>query len=185
MPGSSAPRHPVMALVLVLVLGGCSSESKKPQTLPTIKSPMPRMSPSAPTTPSLDTTDNTPEGAAAFVRLYYDQVNQAALTGRTDRVKSMTANECPCRALTKYIDDAYRAGALRGFVYTIRSVKTEDFKGKLALVAVLYTVGRIEELNKRGQVVGVVPPVDNGQKAVTVVRVANGWLIDNVQNLGK
>jgi hypothetical protein len=185
MPGSSA-RQVALLLVAGAVVAGCSGDTDKPQTLPTLKAPTPGTSPTSLTTPSIETIKaNTPEGAAAFVRTYYAQVNLAASNGQTAPVKQMTAPECPCRALTKYIDDAYKAGSLRGFVYSIRGVKTENFKGSRALVTVLYAVSRIEELNKEGKVTVVVPPVNNGQKAVTVVRVANGWLIDNVQNFGK
>lgn len=169
-------------VALVGALTACSSGSDKPQTLPSIKPPSVSASPSA----SVDATrDNTPEGAAAFVRAYYEQVNEAAATGRTAAVKRMIARECPCRALVKYIDDAYKVGSLRGFKYSIRDVRTDDFEGKIALVAVFYSVGRIEELNKQGAVTAVVPPVSDGQKAVTVVRVGSGWLIDNVHNLGR
>jgi len=185
MPGSSA-RQVALTFAVGAVVAGCSSDGDKPQALPTIKSLTPGTSATAQTTPSMGTLEaNTPEGAAAFVRTYYEQVNRATSTGRTDAVKRMTATECPCRALTKYIDDSYKVGSLRGFVYTIRSVNTENFKGGLALVTVLYAVSRIEELNRKGEVTTVVPPVNGGRKAVTVVRASSGWLIADVQNLSK
>ena len=182
MPESAARVRLTVALGLALALTACSSEDKKPQALPTINSPKPTSS----STPSIDPlTANTPEAAAAFVRAYYARVNEAARSGATDRVKSMTAAECPCRALTKYIDDSYKRGSLRGFVYTIKDVKTDNFRDRLALVSVLYTVGRIEELSRQGQVIGVVPAVENGRKVVTVVRTDSEWLIGNVQNLDR
>jgi hypothetical protein len=184
MPGSSA-RQLALALALGAVLAACSDDGDKPQVLPSITTPSPTPSQSpAPSFSPTPSTAITADGASAFVRAYYSEVNRAAATGKTDVVKGMIARECPCQALIKYIEDSYKVGSLRGFTYSIRDVTIDDFRGRVALATVTYSVGRIEEISKTGKVTGVVPPVLTAQKAVTVIRAEDKWLIDNVHNLG-
>src|SRR5215207_5804042 len=82
-------------LVTLLLVGSCSSpEPKEPKPSPS--SPAPTAT--APTMPA-QAEENTPEGAAAFVKHYIDVFNYASNTGDVRELRRLSPS---CEACEKY-----------------------------------------------------------------------------------
>jgi hypothetical protein len=94
-------------LVTLLLVGSCSDpEPKEPKSSPT--SPTPTAT--APTMPA-QATENTPEGAAAFVKHYIDVFNYASNTGDVEELSRLSSPECEgCQSYIKLYRDTYEAG---------------------------------------------------------------------------
>src|SRR5215204_1221407 len=94
-------------LVTLLLVGSCSDpEPKEPKSSPT--SPAPTAT--APTMPT-QAEENTPEGAAAFVKHYIDVFNYASNTGDVEELSRLSSPECEgCQSYIKLYRDTYEAG---------------------------------------------------------------------------
>jgi hypothetical protein len=89
-----------IVLAVWLTLGACSSdpEPKEPKRTSTSASP----TATAPTLPA-QAKEDTPEGAAAFVKHYVDVFNYAARTGDVKELSRLSSPTCaPC---SKYADE--------------------------------------------------------------------------------
>lgn len=103
-------------LSALLVLGACSSEAapREPTTSATTSAttPTPSTTPTtvAPTM-SKQAGEDSPEGAAAFVKHYIDVFNYAAATGDVDELTRLSSPDCKgCQNYIKLYRDTYAAG---------------------------------------------------------------------------
>jgi hypothetical protein len=88
-----------IVLVILLTLGACSSDPQPKEPKHTATSATPTATP--PTMPA-QAKEDTPEGAAAFVKHYVDVFNYAASTGDVAELSRLSSPDCePC---TKYAD---------------------------------------------------------------------------------
>lgn len=97
-------------VVAVALLGACSSdaEPREPDPAPPTTSATPDRP--LPTMPA-QASEDSPEGAAAFVKHYVDVFNYAAATGDVDELSRLSSPDCT--GCQKYIDlyrDTYAAG---------------------------------------------------------------------------
>lgn len=97
-------------LATAMLLGACTSDPapKEPDPDPTTASPTPTRA--VPTMPA-QASEDSPEGAAAFVKHYVDVFNYAAATGDVTELSRLSAPTCT--GCQKYIDlyrDTYAAG---------------------------------------------------------------------------
>ena len=100
-----------MVLATALVLGACSSDPAPKEPDPS-KPTTPSATPAAalPTMPP-QASEDSPEGAAAFVKHYVDVFNYAAATGDVKELSRLSAPDC--EGCQKYIDlyqKTYKAG---------------------------------------------------------------------------
>lgn len=179
MPGSSA-RQLSLALALGAVLGGCTGDGDKPQTLPTIKSPSPASSPSP--TPRASVLSR--QSAISSARGYYAEIGRAAATGDTRALSALHVDACPCRAVDAFIQSSYKdGGRVEGFLYQIARTTVDSFSNKLAAINVTYSVPEVKVIDQSGRVKEAAPAIQQGQSVVTVVLVSDHWLVDHIDVL--
>jgi hypothetical protein len=109
-----------IVLAAALLLGACSSDPapKEPTATKQATSATPaRAVPSMPPQASED----SPEGAAAFVKHYVDVFNYAAATGDVAELTRLSAPDCEgCQSYIKLYKDTYAAGGyFKGGAWTI------------------------------------------------------------------
>jgi hypothetical protein len=100
------------AAALVLLLAACESGSDDPTPKePTSASPTsPIPTATLPTMPAQASEDSS-EGAAAFVKYYVDVFNYAAATGDVDELSRLSSPDCDgCQRYIKLYRDTYSAG---------------------------------------------------------------------------
>jgi hypothetical protein len=100
------------AAVLVLLLAACESRSEDPTpNEPTSASPTtPTPTATLPTMPA-QASEDSPEGAAAFVKHYVDVFNYAAATGDVDELSRLSSPDCDgCRSYVDLYRDTYAVG---------------------------------------------------------------------------
>ncbi|KRC63999.1 hypothetical protein ASE12_04030 [Aeromicrobium sp. Root236] len=94
--------------MVLLTLGACSSdpEPKEPKRSATSVAPT-----STPPTMPAQAKEDTPEGAAAFVKHYIDVFNYASNTGDVGELSRLSSPECKgCQSYIKLYRDTYKAG---------------------------------------------------------------------------
>ncbi|MBD8606106.1 hypothetical protein IFT73_04500 [Aeromicrobium sp. CFBP 8757] len=97
-----------IVLVTALTLAACSSDPAPREPDPTRSaSAAPTPTASLPTMPP-QASEDSPEGAAAFVKHYVDVFNYAAATGDVDELRSLAPK---CASCMQYADDFERLDA--------------------------------------------------------------------------
>ncbi len=110
-----------IVLATALALGACSSDPapREPDTT-TTTSAAPTPTATLPTMPP-QASEDSPEGAAAFVKHYVDVFNYAAATGDVEELSRLSSPDCD--GCQKYIDlytETYKAGGyFRGADWTL------------------------------------------------------------------
>ena len=97
-----------IVLAALLTLGACTSdpEPKEPKRTATSATP----TATAPTMPA-QAKEDTPEGAAAFVKHYIDVFNYAASTGDVEELSRLSSPDCaPCSKYADRFEDIYSRG---------------------------------------------------------------------------
>ncbi|KAA1398237.1 DUF6318 family protein [Aeromicrobium ginsengisoli] len=103
-----------IVLVALLTLGACSSDPEPKEPKRTATSATPTATP--PTMPA-QAKEDTPEGAAAFVKHYIDVFNYAASTGDVEELSRLSAPGCkPCKRYA----DKFRAIYAKGDRISVR-----------------------------------------------------------------
>lgn len=97
-----------IVLAALLILGACSSDPQPKEPKPSATTATPTAS--APSMPAQAKQD-TPEGAAAFVKHYIDVVNYASSTGDVEELSRLSSPKCEgCQSYIKLYRDTYAAG---------------------------------------------------------------------------
>ena len=176
MPESAALPRFTVVLVLALALAGCSSNDKKPQTLPTMTSPNVSRSP----TPSPSMSPGaTAESVKAFIKSYYDEINRAIRTGDVTKLAEYSTPACPCRRLVASIREKSIGASIRGGQFTLRSVVPHDVTATLAGAQVLYDVEKAEVVKSDGRVVETIEAAPDARDDISMVRYQGRWLVSN------
>lgn len=177
MPESAALPRVTVALALALALAGCSSNDKKPQTLPTMASPNVSRSP----TPSPSMSPGaTAESVKAFIKSYYDEINRAIRTGDVTKLAEYSTPACPCRRLVASIREKSSGASIRGGRFTLRSVAPHDVTATLAGAQVLYDVEKAEVVKSDGRVVETIEAAPDARDDISMVRYQGRWLVSNI-----
>jgi len=97
-----------IVLAALLTLGACSSDPEPKEPKRTVTSATPTATP--PTMPA-QAKEDTPEGAAAFVKHYIDVFNYAASTGDVEELSRLSSPDCEgCQRYIKLYRDTYKGG---------------------------------------------------------------------------
>lgn len=97
-----------IVLAALLTLGACTSDPEPKEPKRTATSATPTATP--PTMPA-QAKEDTPEGAAAFVKHYIDVFNYAASTGDVEELSRLSSPDCKgCQSYIKLYRDTYKAG---------------------------------------------------------------------------
>jgi hypothetical protein len=122
-----------IVLAVLLTLGACSSDPQPKEPKRTTTSATPTATP--PTMPA-QAKEDTPEGAAAFVKHYIDVFNYAASTGDVEELSRLSSPDCEgCQSYIKLYRDTYKAGGY------FKDEGWDTVRSRAARAANGYTVG--------------------------------------------
>ncbi|NRQ50490.1 DUF6318 family protein [Aeromicrobium stalagmiti] len=112
-----------IVLVTALLLGACSSD---PEPVEPTRSSPPTPTVTPPAMPD-QAREDTPEGAAAFVKHYVDVFNYAASTGDVEELSRLSSPACEgCQSYIDLYRDTYQAGGyFKGGDWTIGDLSLE------------------------------------------------------------
>jgi len=178
----------VAAAVLVVPLGACSDPPAAGK-IPSATSPTATATPSTPTpiptTSPASPTPSTPEAEVdAAVRTYYAELNRAAQTNDTTRLKTMIDISCDCYRAIKVIDEnARQRYTTPSAKWNLRRVLPHAVKQSAALVEVKYDLSAYDVVGADGKVVGHVKSQSNHWD-LSLIRRGSGWVVNDVSDLG-
>lgn len=176
-------RYVVLVPVLGLLLAGCSGGEADPQpsSLPPVTA-----SPS-PTVAALEVPPSaqaaTPQGAAAFVSYYYEELGRAFASLDTTRLRQLSASSCTsCEGLADAIDRERASGRrYAGGEITVRTAEAIQDDPSHASVTLVYDRA---ELVATGAGASSPRP---GKQGITldvgVVRSGTTWKIEKINEL--
>jgi len=118
-----------IVLAVLLTLGACSSDPEPREPKRTATSATPTATP--PTMPA-QAKEDTPEGAAAFVKHYIDVFNYASNTGDVAELSRLSSPDCEgCQRYVKLYRDTYKAGGyFKGGDWTIGEITLDYGPGE-------------------------------------------------------
>jgi Family of unknown function (DUF6318) len=122
----------------------------------------------------------TAEGAAAFVRSWFDLLNRATATGDTLPLDAVSTPDCrPCKAVVRAVRSAYDGGnSLYGGEYTVRSTVTDSFFTLARpVVSVVFDRSARSVVGPDGHLIGSVPGVTFAKCQVLLRRADGGWRV--------
>lgn len=114
-----------IVLAALLTLGACTSDPEPKEPKRTATSATPTATP--PTMPA-QAEEDTPEGAAAFVKHYIDVFNYAASTGDVEELSRLSSPDCKgCQSYIKLYRDTYKAGGyFRDADWTLGDLRLQE-----------------------------------------------------------
>jgi hypothetical protein len=114
-----------IVLAVLLTLGACSSDPEPKEPKRTATSATPTATP--PTMPA-QAKEDTPEGAAAFVKHYIDVFNYASNTGDVEELSRLSSPACKgCQSYIKLYRDTYKAGGyIKGSDWTLGDLRLQQ-----------------------------------------------------------
>jgi len=165
--------------VLVLGLVVSCSDPDQPSTLPS-DTPTPTRSSSSPS-PSPETVEQEVEAA---VRAYYAELQRAAQSSDTSRLREMVTPTCPCHRAVTVINKNRRQGETApDSTIDLHSVQVRQVEGPTASAEVRFTASAYDVVNAAGDVVDRVAGLE-GHWDLSVVRTPQGaWVIANLLDL--
>lgn len=146
-------------------------------TLPPITE-TPSASPTAEPVPPA-ATEATPEGAAAFVRLWFEELNNAARSGETAGVAKLSDPDCAtCSNFIQSIASLYDAGGrIQGGEFSVTAVETQpldEVTGE-ARVLVVYDVMPTQQVGAQGEVLLDVEALTGEAGDLVLGRRGDSW----------
>lgn len=171
--------------VLSVALLGCSDPQEGLSRLPPLSprpSPSPTPSPSAsPTVSAVPTAAQaaTPEGAAAFARFWYAEIERAFVERDPEIVRRLSAPGCAAcsrfvASLTNLRDNNERT---EGVVYMIVAAEAQAISGNTTRVAVVYNGPPTVRYDASGQVIRREPAATMVAEELGLIRSGESWLV--------
>jgi hypothetical protein len=173
-------RSVAAALGLTLCLAACSEEAREPSALPTLDpSASPTSSEAAEATPTgIDAP--TPEGAGAFARYWFTALNEAARSGDTATLRSLSDESCEtCRLYAESIEDLYGPGGrIEGGVFSLRAAEAPGLEPNAseARVTVVFDVTATRQVGADGETLREVPALSAVAAEMLLRRTDSGWV---------
>ena len=172
---------------LAFAVGGCSgSGSGNPTVLPPVPSAtvVASASPTATAVPVVvpsAAVPATPQGAAAFVRFFYGELNGAFQDGHDERIRALSDPACgTCNILAGAVQTGRLAGRrILGVSFRPTAVEAAPASGGADFVTVLGIVParRISEK-------GIIRPLSGGRPfahTVSLIRRGDAWLVRGIR----
>lgn len=121
-----------IVLVVLLTLGACSSDPEPKEPKRTATSAAPTATP--PTMPA-QAKEDTPEGAAAFVKHYIDVFNYAASSGNTRPLRALSSTCAPCDSYATEFENTHARGDyFAKDLWTVKNVHLDVFTERIDAV---------------------------------------------------
>lgn len=188
---------PRLLLVLAtVVLAGCTAETDpQPVALPTVSaSPTPSTTPRSTPTPSVTASAvpvpvpaaaraATPQGAAAFARFYFEQINQGFREPGTSVLAPHSDPQCQsCRNFISTLKSMQKEGLYHdGVGFVIIAAEAPPIESGYSQVLVSYELPKHNLRGRDGAVVEAVPCEPPGQYIATVQRKGSTWLMRGIE----
>jgi hypothetical protein len=169
------------AVLTVALLVGCSSEPE-PQPLPPLPSAAPSASP-LPLPP--EAAAETPQGAAAFTRYYFDALNAAFATGDATQVKILSHPECDaCNELISAIREEPAAGErISGGDYRVLFAESPPVASGDVVVEVRYALTEARVTRPDGSLIRTTAANPGINAQVRLIRQGTGWIVRGFRNV--
>lgn len=172
------PHWAGFALVVAVILAGCS-EPDQPGTVPPATS-----TPSTTTSTPSPTVTSAKQQVEAAVRTYYEELEAAIQTNDTSGLKRLVLESCPCYGSVRSIDEAAaQRRQTPDASIRIVSLSVHDVFGKTAAADVAYDVNAYDVMDRTGTIVNRVP-ARKDRVDLSFVMADAGWVVANVFNLG-
>ena len=176
-----------MVGALVLAVAGCSgSGSDQPKVLPPVPSATVAVSPTptataAPVVVPSAAVPATPQGAAAFVRFFYGELNAAFQDGQGRRIRALSNPICAaCNKFASDIDlGAGHGKKIIGTTFDALKIEASAQKNNFSSVTVLGTVPTRQRVVNG--VITVLPASGPFQTTVTLQRRQGHWLVVEIR----
>jgi hypothetical protein len=170
-----------LALALPCALAACAEELERPPTLPALTE-APSVSPSPQATPTaLDAA--TREGASAFARNWYTQVEAAYASKDPSLLEPLSATGCEaCTAFMESIAQLKRdGGRVEGLSYQLRAAEARPFEGDAAVVDIVYDSPETVSYDSFGAVDLREPAVMFAQESMRLTRSSGAWRVAEIE----
>lgn len=170
-------------LLALALTAACSSEPEEPQALPSV-SPVASASPSAaPAVVPPSAQAETPQGAAAFARFFYAEVQRAFAQKDPGIVQRLSAPGCEaCRlfdaSLTALRDNNERVTPVE---FEIVAAEAPAITGPTARVDVIFNTKAVQRFDATGKLLYEEAAAVNDEVQLTLVRSGSSWLVQEVQ----
>ena len=167
--------------MLVLSLVGCKGgQARGTKTLPPLSPSVgpPTTAPPSPSgTPKRTTQAEQKAEVEAFVRRYFAILDQAAVSGDTSQLLSLSQEGCSCRKAVDAIRLGHDIGSIRGMRHDVGDVTFQRLTKGEAKVVVDVFGSPFEVFDKSGKLYRRRPGVGNAVFAQTLRRVGGDWRV--------
>lgn len=173
----------VAVVALTVALAGCTSEAKAPSTLPSLNSEPSAASPSVSPTAPTPVAAPDAEGASAFGRYFYEQIEASFAKRDPSLVSALSSKDCAiCK---RYVDSVT---ALRDndehvddYDITVLSSAAPATSGDVARVTVVYNDSASTRKDASGRVLDSEPGRQNVASELVLARRDGTWIVTEVR----
>jgi hypothetical protein len=170
---------PAVALLALLAAGCSSGTGDKPSALPTLSSAAPTATPAP--IPSAAQAP-TAQGADAFVRFYFQQLNVAFSTADSGIIRAFS--DPSCGTCKNYIEalDATPETVIRGESFHVLDVAVPPIEKVGTVVDVYITQPARMLVDRAGKVITKYPAKGQQHLLVNVIRSVGGWRVRGIKS---
>lgn len=168
-------RGAAAALCLVAALGACGDDPE-PRTVPPVPSASPSVSVVA--LPS-EAAAETPEGAAAFARYFFEVVGAAFASADPAALQAVSAPGCGgCDALITSVKELQEQGRKRvGGTYVLKSVAAPPVEAGDVTLEISYERAAGQVVDASGRVYASAAPVPPTNAQLRLIRRGSSWVV--------
>jgi hypothetical protein len=167
-----------LTLAATAAVSACGGSSSQPRTAPPVSaSPVAAASP---TPTGIDAPG--PEGAAAFAKFFYAQVEQAFATNNPTLLEAISLPECEsCQNLIKSVQAITKVGGrVDGYKITVTAAVAPASTGDATRVDVIRNSTTNTEYDAAGKVVSREPGRNGIEEQMNLRRVAGKWRVAKI-----
>jgi hypothetical protein len=181
-------RNPQRALLSIAALGvlltSCSGGSSKPQVLPTLTA-TPSATPAAVEIPAA-ATPPTAQGADAFVRFFFKQLNHGFEASDPEAIKSLSGAACSsCNNFIATLAASRAKGEfLRGDSFSVAEVAAPPLEGDGTVVDISGEIPPRDRVDANGRVLRHLDAAGPFHLTVEIARAGNGWVVKAMTKVG-
>ncbi len=171
-------------VVLGLLVSACSGADPRPRALPTLASSSQTPAPTLAALPEAAKA-KTPQGADAFVRFFFAQLNIAFTSGTPEMIRVLSAPSC---VLCKTYADALGAARANGQfldvdTFVISDVAAAPLQQLGTIVQVFGSTPLRHLVDRRGTVLETVPATGAFHYELTAKRTPDSWLVADLREV--
>lgn len=173
----------VPALAGAIALSGCGgSSSAEPQVLPTVQPSSAAATTAAPSVSPSGKDAPTPEGAAAFARFVYAEIERAFVARDPSIVEAVSTPGCvSCKNFIESIKGVRDGnGRVEGYRIDVRVAVAPGGTGQTARVDIIRDSTANIEYDRAGRVVSKEPGLRGIEEQMNLVRVNESWRVANI-----